>query len=131
MKSLTWGEIKRKVEELGLNDNCKVTIDLPKEIAQVVDVYGYDEGEIGLKLDNELPSLPNLQPVKACQDNEGHWYVIPEDKASQFHSMLMQITEELEHEQENYGSATEGFEDTFGEYRTGGDLNLVQLYAEK
>lgn len=57
--------------------------------------------------------------VKALQDNDGHWYLVPVHKASQFHSMLRDAEETDDYE---------GFEDTYGEYATNGDLNLVQLY---
>jgi hypothetical protein len=65
--------------------------------------------------------MSTLQKVEALQDGDGHWYVIPQELANQFHSM-----ERDAEETDDY----EGFEDTFGEYRTGGDLNLVQLWAE-
>jgi hypothetical protein len=71
--------------------------------------------------------MTTLQKVKAYKDNDGHWYVIPEELATQFHSMLRDAEE-----QDEFGidDAYEGFECTFGKYMTGGDLNLVQLWAE-
>ena len=61
-----------------------------------------------------------LTPVKAVKDDSGHWYVIPNDLYDQFNRDC-----------ENEDMADSGeFDDAYGQYRTGGDLNLVQLYAE-
>ena len=54
--------------------------------------------------------------VKAVQDNEGHWYVIPNKLEADF-------DEALESRQIEDGA--------FEEYRTNGDLNNIQLYAEE
>lgn len=62
-----------------------------------------------------------LIQVQILQDNDGHWYVVPNEKASQFHSMLRDAEERDDYE---------GFEDTYGDYRTGGDINNTQLWAE-
>ena len=61
-----------------------------------------------------------LQKVKAITDNDGHWYVVPADMEDAFYSML------------EYGENEDWslFNETFSKYRTGGDLNQVQLYAE-
>ncbi len=59
-----------------------------------------------------------MQKVSAVQDDSSHWYVIPSEMVSEFYKMG-----EFE---DNY----EQFERKFGHYRTGGDLNSVQLYAE-
>lgn len=59
----------------------------------------------------------SLQKVIACQDDSCHWYVIPVAMVNEFNKMC---------EDEDY----EGFDDKFGQYRTNGDLNLVQLWAE-
>lgn len=63
----------------------------------------------------------NLKKVKVLRDNDSHWFVVPEDVAGQFYSMLRDCEASDDYEP---------FEVTFGKYRTGGDLNLVQLYAE-
>ena len=61
-----------------------------------------------------------LQKVKAVKDDDGHWYIIPNDLVKDFY-------EELEKgESDEWGK----FNGIFSGYRTGGDLNLVQLYAE-
>ena len=61
-----------------------------------------------------------LQKVKAVQDEDCHWYVIPDDKYDEFHEDNM-----------NEDMCDSGeFDNKWGEYRTGGDLNNVQLWAE-
>lgn len=61
-----------------------------------------------------------MQKVKVLKDDDGHWYVIPDWEMATFYEMM------------EAGEADEwnSFNERFGEYRTGGDLNLVQLYAE-
>lgn len=61
-----------------------------------------------------------MQKVKATQDESGHWYVLPNEMTAQFH------IDETNEEFVDSG----GFDDKYGQYRTGGDLNLIQLYAE-
>lgn len=61
-----------------------------------------------------------LRPVKATQDESGHWYVIPKE-----------LSEEFDIDSENYDFCESGeFDSKYGKYRTGGNLNLTQLYAE-
>jgi hypothetical protein len=63
--------------------------------------------------------MSELKKVKATQDDSGHWYVIPEELYDQF-----------EKDNQNESMADSGeFDDLYGQYRTGGDLNNVQLYA--
>ncbi len=61
-----------------------------------------------------------LQPVFATKDDDGHWYVIPKDQMLLFCKLL----------DEGLNDEWEEFNERFGQYRTGGDLNLIQLYAE-
>lgn len=57
--------------------------------------------------------------VKAVKDDSGHWYVIPNELAESFYS-----------DSENYDFCDSGqFDNKWRMYRTGGDLNLIQLYA--
>lgn len=57
--------------------------------------------------------------VHATKDDDGHWYVIPSEMIDEFHRLL------------EGGEKTEDeFIEKFSDYMTGGDLNLVQLYAE-
>jgi len=58
--------------------------------------------------------------VIAIQDNDCHWFVIPKDKKNEF------ITDMMNEDLTNSGE----FDELWGKYRTGGDLNSVQLYAE-
>ena len=58
-----------------------------------------------------------MKKVKAVQDGDGHWYVIPDNEFVTFCEM------------EEHGDY-EAFNERFSQYRTGGDLNLIQLYAE-
>lgn len=57
-----------------------------------------------------------LIPVKAEQDNDGHWYVIPNKISDEFNKDLEDMDDD-------------DFDDKYGKCRTGGDLNLIQLYA--
>jgi len=62
----------------------------------------------------------NLKKVKAVKDDDGHWYVIPNDMLSEFYKEL-----------ENTEFVDSGeFDNKYGNYRTGGDLNNVQLFAD-
>lgn len=61
-----------------------------------------------------------LQKVKAVKDDCGHWYVIPEELFEQFRW-------DDNNDEMSYSGL---FDDKYGQYRTGGDLNLVQLFAE-
>lgn len=60
-----------------------------------------------------------LRKVKAVRDDSAHWYIIPSEKAEEFNKLLDETDDEY----------TE-FEEKFSKYRTGGDVNNVQLYAE-
>jgi hypothetical protein len=60
-----------------------------------------------------------LKKVHATKDNDDHWYVIPVELIEEFDKLL------------DGGESTEDeFIEKFSDYMTGGDLNLVQLYAE-
>lgn len=61
-----------------------------------------------------------LQPVKALKDESGHWYVIPAVLAGEF------LADEQNEDLIDSGE----FDAKWSKYRTGGDLNLVQLWAE-
>lgn len=61
-----------------------------------------------------------LQKVKSVNDDSGHWYVIPENLYPFFKIDL----EDEDMVESGY------FDNKWEKYRTGGDLNLVQLYAE-
>ena len=61
-----------------------------------------------------------MYKVKVTQDESGHWYVLPNERLDRFHE---------DGEDEDFVDSGQ-FDDTYGKYRTGGDINLVQLYAE-
>ncbi len=70
----------------------------------------------------------SLQKVIAKRDESSHWYVIPEtlqDKWIELSDLLTSNLSEYEREK-----AEDEFVETFDKYRTGGDLNNVQLYAD-
>jgi hypothetical protein len=58
-----------------------------------------------------------IKAVQALQDHYGNWYIVPNEIAEDFESYL---EDDDLHE----------FEERYGKYATGGDLNLVQLYAK-
>lgn len=61
-----------------------------------------------------------MQKVKAVKDESGHWYVIPAEREQEFDKDL-----------EDEGMLDNGeFDNKWRKYRTGGDLNRIQLYAE-
>ena len=64
--------------------------------------------------------MENLKKAKAVKDDSGHWYVIPAELEQYFNKDL----EDEEMVDSGY------FDVKYGEYRTGGDLNNVQLYAK-
>lgn len=63
--------------------------------------------------------------VYVVQDDDGDWYVIPFEEKERFHLCLNElITSEYDLD------LLEVWEEEFGHYRTGGDLNLVELYGK-
>lgn len=73
-----------------------------------------------LELNISDVSDSKIQKVKAIKDESGHWYVIPNDLVSTFRK---------DEQDEDFVDSGE-FDNKYGKYRTGGDLNLVQLWAE-
>lgn len=61
-----------------------------------------------------------MEKVYAIQDDSGHWYVIPLELKDEFNSDLDGLSDDNIYE----------WEDKYSKYMTGGNLNLVQLYAE-
>jgi hypothetical protein len=64
--------------------------------------------------------MENLQKVNAVQDESSHWYIIPNDLVDEFFE---------DNENEDLIDSGE-FDRKWEQYMTGGDLNLVQLYAD-
>jgi len=61
-----------------------------------------------------------MQKVKAVQDDSCNWYVLPIDLVDEFYKDL---------QDEDFIDSGK-FDDKYSCYGTGGDLNLIQLYAE-
>ena len=61
-----------------------------------------------------------IEKVKAVQDNDSHWYILPNYLLEEFESDL--LNEELQESGE--------FGEKYEQYKTNGDLNNIQLYAE-
>ena len=61
-----------------------------------------------------------MEKVKLVQDESDHWYIIPNNMLKDFLN-----------DNENGAMIDSGeFDERWGKYRTGGDLNNIQLYAE-
>ena len=61
-----------------------------------------------------------MKKVKAVKDDSSHWFIIPNELYENFLKDL-----------DNEDMVDNGeFDNKYGKYRTGGDLNLIQLYAE-
>lgn len=69
--------------------------------------------------------MTELRKVKVTCDDDGHWYIIPNELEQRFRELLKDISTH----HSNYDLVIE-FEEQFEKYRTGGGINLVQLYAE-
>lgn len=72
--------------------------------------------------------------MKAVQviNFEGDWYIVPNREAKRFNE-LIELWYSLEYDYESFSckkSNIDGELDRFEEYKTGGDLNLVQLYIK-
>lgn len=66
-------------------------------------------------------------PVVAVQDESSHWYVIPSEKSERYRSLSNKLYETDFRDVDMINQ----FEEEFGGYRTGGDLNNVQLYIKQ
>ena len=64
-------------------------------------------------------------PAYATRDESSHWYVIPLSMKDEF----TRLSDACEKEDYTHESVT-AFENKFSEYRTGGSINLVQLYVK-
>ena len=60
---------------------------------------------------------------------EGDWFLIPKDRYNEF-VRLCEKYDSIEEYTDESDAVADEIENTFGEYKTGGDLNLVQLYVE-
>lgn len=58
--------------------------------------------------------------VYLTEDDDGHWYVLPYELSDQFY-----------YDQQNEQLVDSGeFDNKYGQYRTGGSLNLVEFYIK-
>jgi len=62
-----------------------------------------------------------LQKVRIVEDGDGHTFVIPSWMVNEFRMLL-----EHGEQEDDY---TE-FEEVFGKYGVGGDLSLIELFAD-
>lgn len=67
----------------------------------------------------ELPSDEEIIPVKALEE-DSDWYLIPNELYEEFKNDT--YNEEM--------VESGGFDDKWWKYKTGGDLNLIQLYVK-
>lgn len=61
-----------------------------------------------------------LKRVYITQDDDGHNYVIPYELKDEFKSDLEGLSDENIYE----------WDDKYGQFSTGGDVNLIDLYAK-
>lgn len=80
--------------------------------------------------------MEELTPVYAASDDSGHWYVFPLSLKERFFELIEAFNMsqyDLEEGSDEYydkqSQVEEDFDSVFSIYETGGDLNLVQLYA--
>jgi hypothetical protein len=71
-------------------------------------------------IQNISEELNKVVKVQALQDQSGHWYVIPDELADDFYNLDGSENDE----------DINIFTERYWKYVTGGDLNLVQLYAD-
>jgi hypothetical protein len=62
-----------------------------------------------------------MEKVKAIKDESGHWYVLPIYLVDDFYK---------DEQDENFVDSGK-FDNKYGKYMTGGDLNLIQLYVDR
>lgn len=60
-----------------------------------------------------------MKRVYAVKYDDGHWYIIPYELKDEFNSDLDGLSDDNIYE----------WEDKYSQYMTGGDLNLIELYA--
>lgn len=71
----------------------------------------------------------HLIKVKAIEF-ESDWYLIPNDMTDDF-LKLSTIFYDSEPFTDEFYKAADDIENKFGEYKTGGDLNIFQLYMKQ
>jgi hypothetical protein len=66
-----------------------------------------------------MTPIKHITQIKAVKDESGHWYVIPLEREEEFYN---------DHDDVELIYSGQ-FDNKWGTYRTGGDLNNIQLYA--
>lgn len=77
--------------------------------------------------------MSNLRKVVAVQDESSHWYVIPDELKEEFSKLsdgVYNAYNNVDVKEEVLIDLESRFIEMFSKYRTGGDLNNIQLYAE-
>ena len=67
-------------------------------------------------------------PVFVTTDDSGHWYIVPQELKEDWDYLRSRLENE---DDPMYYGILDQFETKFGQYRTGGDINLVQLYIKQ
>jgi len=67
-----------------------------------------------------------LKKAYVTNDNDGHWYVIPDQHKERFDYLLELSEYESNPDWEKH---EEEFIDEFSKYMTGGDINETELYS--
>jgi hypothetical protein len=101
------------LEEAGLK-HCNMIDQFP---ALNNPLFSFKEGA---KWQQAQDLFTNFSEITALQDDSGDWYVIPNELRKDFFK-----------DQEDEDMVDSGeFDTKYGEYRTGGDLNIIQLFAK-
>lgn len=62
--------------------------------------------------------------IKLLQDDSSHWYIIPQEVVDDFENQMNYI---YDHDDDGIEDIINEFDNKFGKYRTGGDINNYQL----
>lgn len=77
--------------------------------------------------------MNNLKKVVAVQDDGSNWYVIPSELKEEFRKLdewIFNAYHNVDIPENVLIDLESKFTEKFSKYRTGGDLNNIQLYAE-
>lgn len=75
--------------------------------------------------------MQNYKKIKVVQDTDGHWYVIPNESLSRFHDLLHIVDNESESLSDLFYDSCDMLNEEFGNYRTNGDPNNIQLFIQE
>lgn len=77
--------------------------------------------------------MPSIQKVVVVQDDGSNWYVIPSELKEEFRKLdegIFNAYHNVDIPERALIDLESKFTEKFSKYRTGGDLNNIQLYAE-